>query len=324
MVSASDALVTIKSSEGNRELLAVGLTLLGIVGSVVGVLAFLDARRNKRIKLLMYEQTAPFPLATARGRDSDYELSIHYKRGDGGEEVVDAAFVTYLVFANFGKEPIRAQDIAPSNPLRIEVEDVRVLDISLAGTHRDVNRIHLNSIDLKEHRASAEVSFDFLDFRDGGLIRVLSTARAKKLQLAGDIIGMPDGMSRTDQPGARGPWGKIGFGLWLVAQVIALIAVAYVYREVEGNWDNAWVLALPFIGLLLPLLGALFISETVWPTRTRSGAYPKELLPPGWIRRAVRMAPAEGYLLYPDFPVEEDHQAAADPAYPPSAASDPS
>jgi len=301
--------------------LAVGLTILGVIGSVVGVLAFFDARRNRRIKLLMYEQTAPFPLATTRGGDNDYELSIHYKRGDGGDEVVDAAFVTYLVFANFGREPIRAQDIAPSNPLRIEIEDVRVLDISLAGSHRDVNRIQLDSVSLGNQMSSAEIRFDYLDFQDGGLIRVLSTGRAKKLKLRGDIIGMPEGMIRSDQPRARGPWGKILFGFWILVQALALTAVAYVYREVEHDWDHVWVLALPFAALLLPgaaVVGVLILSDAVWPTRTQSSAYPKELLPPGWIRRAMRIPPEEEDFLYPDFPVEEDAEEVSDEARTPA------
>ena len=249
----------------------------------------------------MYEQTSPFPLATARGHDTDYELSIHYKRGDGGEEVVDAAFVTYLVFANFGKEPLRSQDIATSNPLRIEIQGVRVLDISLAGSHREVNRISLKSVDLDKDKASAEIHFDFLDFRDGGLFRVLSTSRAENLQLAGDIIGMPEGIGRTDQPRVGGPWGKIGVGLLLLAEAASLVAAAYIYREVEGSWENIWVLTLPFIAFFLPLIGALVISETIWPTRTRRNSYPKELLPPRWIE----MMPREELLLYPDFPVDE-------------------
>src|SRR4051794_24500806 len=108
------------------------LTLIGVVGSLVGVWAFIDARRSRRMKLLTFEQSPPFPLATARGHSTDYELSIHYK-SDAGDEVVEAAFVSYLQFANFGREPIRREDIAPSNPLRVEITGGRVLDISLSG-----------------------------------------------------------------------------------------------------------------------------------------------------------------------------------------------
>lgn len=297
--------------------MAVALAVIGVIGSFVGVWAFIDARRNKRVKLLMYEQTHAFPLATARDHGTDYELSIHYKRGDGEEEVVEAAFVTYLVFANFGKEPIRAQDIASSNPLRIEVRGARVLDVSLAGSHRDVNQIELRSIDLDENSASAEITFDFLDFRDGGLIRVLSTTRAKNLQLSGDIIGMPEGMSRSDKPRAKGPWGKIGFGLWLLAQTICLGITAYVYREVRGSWDDIWLLGLPFVALIAPVIGALIVSETIWPTRARTGSYPQELLPPGWIREAgLRIGAGEEVLLYPEFLTDGETSSASEKSAP--------
>lgn len=255
------------------------IAVFGIIGSLVGVWAFVDTRRNRRVKLLAYEQTSPFPLAAARGHTTDYELSIHYRASDGSEEVIDAAFVSYLVFANFGKEPIRAQDIAPSNPFRIEVEGARILDISLSGVHRDVNRISVRDIELGEV-SSAMIDFDFLDFKDGALIRVLSTARSAKLKLIGDIIGMPEGITRSDEPIARGPWGKIGVGLWLFAEFAAIAASVYIYREVQGSWDNAWLLLLPFAALLLPGIGAIIASETIWPTRVRSRPYPKELSPP--------------------------------------------
>jgi hypothetical protein len=284
------------------------LTALGVIGSLVGVWAFVDTRRNQRIKLLAYEQTVPFPLATARGHTTDYELSIHYRGAEGAEEVIDAAFVSYLLFANFGKEPIRSQDIAPSSPFKIEIENARVLDIALAGTHRDVSSISVNDIHLGEV-SSARINFDFLDFRDGGLIRVLSTSREAKLRLAGDIIGMPEGISRSDEPMAKGPWGRIGFGLWLTAELATFGASAFLYRTVQGSWDNIWLLVLPFLAFLLPCFGALVASETIWPTRVRSRPYPEELLPPRRFRFRGPDQMDPMFVAYPEFAALEDDEA---------------
>ena len=285
-------------------MIALTLTILGAVGSLVGLLAYVDTRRSRRVKLLAYEHTSPFPLATARQHASDYELSIHYKGADGEEEeVIEAAFVTYLRFANFGKEPIRAGDIAPTNPLRVEVEGVRVLDIALAGTRREVNQIELDAPELNPEISKANIKFDFLDLQDGGLIRVLSTDRDAKIQLVGDIIGMPEGITRTDQPIAKGPWGKIGFGVWVLAELAAFAVVMYIYRSVQGSWSHVWLLALPFVAFLLPAFGALIASETIWPTRVRTRPYPEELRPPRWLGpRRLSPAISDQMLVdYPDF-----------------------
>lgn len=256
------------------------LAVVGVLGTGIGVWAFVDTRRNRRIKLLAYEHTAPFPLATARRHTTDYELSIQYRTAEGKREVIDAAFVTYLFFANFGKEPIREADIAPSNPLRIEVEGGRVLDISLSGANRDVNRISVEEIKLGATSSAAKIRFDFLDFKDGGLIRVLATSRRIKIRLVGDIIGMPEGVRRTDQPTAKGPWGKIGFGLWVTSEIIALAGAVYIYRLAQGGLENVWVLGLPFLALLIPAAVAMVLAVTVWPLRAGARSYPKELLPP--------------------------------------------
>lgn len=290
-------------------MVALTLTILGAVGSIVGLLAYVDTRRSKRIKLLAYEHTAPFPLATARQHASDYELSIHYRSADGEEEeVIEAAFVTYLRFANFGSEPIRAQDIATSNPLRVEVEDVRVLDIALAGAHREVNQIELDAHELGSEMSKASIKFDFLDRRDGGLIRVLSTDRDATIRLVGDIIGMPEGITRSDQPIAKGPWGKIGVALWAVVQVATFGVVAYVYREVQGSWSNVWLLTLPFAAVVLPVVAAAIVSETIWPSRVRTRPYPKELRPPSWLRPHLLNSPVSDPMLvdYPAFAYLDD------------------
>lgn len=278
------------------------ISVIGTLASLGGIYAIVDNRRNRRVKALGYEDTGPFPLATASRHEQDYELTIHYRAGPAGEdEVIEAAYVTYLRFANFGKEPIRKQDIAPANPLRVQVSGVRVLDISLAGVRREVAQISLGELDLREEKACVALSFDFLDQEDGGLIRILSTdQKDQDIELVGDIIGMPTGVFRTDKPiRASERWGKVGVGLFLAVQVAAMVLAAYVVKLVTGDWMDAWLLLLPIGVIIGPGLLALIVSETVWPNRTKAVQYPQELALPRWLRRSAMLR--ERVMPYPEF-----------------------
>jgi hypothetical protein len=270
---------------------------------------------------LGFEDNGPFPLATASSHEQDYQLTIHYRAGAADEdEVIEAAYVTYLRFANFGKEPIRSQDIAPANPLRVRVTGTRVLDISLAGVRREVTQVRTGDPDLGEEESSATVSFDFLDQEDGGLIRILSTDRkAKSIELVGDIIGMPAGVFRTGQPiRASDRWGKVGVGLYLAAQLAAVAVAAYVVQLATGNWADAWLLLLPIGVMLVPGLLALVVSETIWPNRTKTVQYPQELALPRWLRRSAMLRAPGRPMPYPEFFDEDELEAEAVAAEGPS------
>src|SRR5918994_6993598 len=115
-------------------MLTVAPAVIGAVGSIVGIWAFIDARRNRRIKLLGWEPTHTAALATATRAERDYKLSILYERQGDEPEKIDGAYVTYLRLANFGREPIRRADIADANPLRLRVamgenRESKVLDV---------------------------------------------------------------------------------------------------------------------------------------------------------------------------------------------------
>jgi hypothetical protein len=269
-------------------MLLAALGIVGSIASVVGVYALYDARKNRRVKLLAFERTGSLPLAAASSVERSYKLSIHYRPPDAeDDEEIEAAYVTYLRFANFGKEPVRREDIAPASPLRVEITGARVLDISLSSIRREVTRLHVEPPRIGELEASANVTFDFLDYHDGGVIRILSTGRRCKAELAGEIIGMPGGILRSDEAPARGLWGKLGFGLWLAAELAAFGGAAYVVNVVAGSWSDAWLLLLPLVAFLLPVVGAFLVSETVWPSGVRK--YPDELSNPRWLdlRRGI-------------------------------------
>lgn len=174
---------------------AVVLGVLGAIGSVIGIVAYFDARANKRVKRLVWEKTTSSPLAAASKAAGDYKLSILYEQPDMAAQVIDSADVSYVRFANLGKEPIRRDDIAAANVLRLivaEKEDGlgRPLDVAIAAASRDVIRVGLGVRALDSPVTSVCVDFDFLDFEDGAVIRILTNGLPADIRMEGDIVGM--------------------------------------------------------------------------------------------------------------------------------------
>jgi hypothetical protein len=268
------------------------LTIVGLVGTaVLGSYAIYDQRHNRRIKRLVYSKTT-VPLATAFKNDEGYRVSIQVERPGEPARTFDGAYLTFVRFANFGREPIRRQDIAPANPLVVEARmdaPGEILDISVSSTSRTVTSIALGETTNSGQIATSAVTFDFLDYHDGGIIRVLSSARPRDVTLSGDIIGMRGGIVPPNQPRSRPRkvMGWIGVGLFIGAWVATVVASVLAFRWVTGAWTNAWLLVLPPLAfVLVPLLVAGII--TLFEGRTKG--FPPELAYPKWIQR-VRPGP---------------------------------
>ena len=258
------------------------VTALGIIGSLVGIYALYYALTTTRRRLLAFEASVGFPVATASRIGGDYELSVHFKASGGVEEKIEGAYLQLLRFANLGRESIYGRDNAPGNPVRIEVEGARVLDIAIADVKRDVNRILLSPPSLSGTGGSSEISFDFLDYGDGALIRVLTVGRADSIKIVGDVIGMPGGVICTSPGRPSGLPGWLLFGIWAITAVALLGLTAVIFRSVAGSWDDVWLLALPTPAVLLPIVLAAVLDESGSKLR-RSGwrrrAYPEFELP---------------------------------------------
>jgi hypothetical protein len=222
-------------------------------------------------------------VATAGSPDRDYSLSIHYRAANSDqEEVIEAAFMWYVRLANFGKEPIRREDLAPANPLRVEVEGMRTLDIGFATAGRDVTQVRLTEPEILEDRAVARIEFDFLDYHDGAVVRVLGTGPRAELRVVGDIIGMPSGIVCLDETPTKTWWAKVGFGLWILAEVLAFAAGAAVIHKVTGSWSDVWLLAVPVAAFFLPVFLALALGDW-WPPRAPRRKFPDRLALPRWL-----------------------------------------
>lgn len=258
---------------------------IGLVGGLASIAALLIVIRYafqyRRAKYLVYEVSKPVPLAMAASPEDTYKLSVTFQREGEPEERLESVFVRFLRFANVGREPVRRADIAPANPLRVEVQRVRTLDIGLVATSRPVNAVAVSNQSVSESTSSANVSFDFLDSQDGAVIRVLTVGGTGTLRLCGDIIGMPHGIKDVDEVRSRGWLNRLGcaLGTLLVLSSFVLSFVAFYW--VTGAWTNVWLLFLPFVSLIIPAFIIVIVTE-IWPARVPP--FPPSLAFPGWLR----------------------------------------
>lgn len=261
-----------------------GIGLVGGVASVSGLLyAIYYARRNRRVKMLLYDTSLSIQLATAQSPEDEYTLSVIFERKGEKEERISNAQVQFLLFANLGKEPIRRCDIAPANPLQINIDGVRTLDIALSSSSRPVAGVNIENIELGKEHAQAELTFDFLDFQDGGVVKILTEGGRAKINMRGDIIGMPEGIRRCDEIRNLGLLNKIGGVLSFLFLSLALVLIPFAYRWITGSWQHVWVLALPFVAMIVPGIIIAIIASTIWPSE--KVPLPKSLRLPPWFTR---------------------------------------
>lgn len=259
---------------------------LASVGGFVYALYY--ARKSRKMKSLIYETLSSVPLATAYSPEDDYNLAVTYQRKGFQEERFESVFTRFLRFANLGREPIRREDITRANPIRIKVEGVRTLDIALAGVTRTVNNVEITNQSLSENSASADLTFDYLDYKDGGLVKILTVTGEGTAILKGDVIGMPDGIKNVGETSSESRLSKIG--KWLaglfVASSFAISIISYYW--VTGSWENVWLVVLPLIALIVPLIIVALVATTIWPSGRPS--FPSSLSLPRWFY-SLRLPP---------------------------------
>jgi hypothetical protein len=238
------------------------LSLLGAVASIIGIYGVYWALTTERKKLFAYEASKGLAVASASRIGGDYELSVHFKAAGGAEEKVEGAVLQFVRFANLGREAIYERDNAPGNPLRVAISGARVLDIAIADVKRVVNRIELSAPELSESGGSAKISFDFLDYQDGALIRILTAGEPESVEIGGDVIGMPKGIVCTSPEPGKGIPFAVGFTLWAIAELALLALTAFIYHRVIGSWKHVWILGLPLVAFTLPLFVAIVIDES--------------------------------------------------------------
>lgn len=257
------------------------IAVLGTIATFVGLFfAIISARRAERKKFLIYNVASSLPLATVIPDQSEHRLSIVYEREGEPPLNVKGAYLSFIQLGNLGREPIRREDIAPSDALRLEVTRAKVLDLAIAGVSRDV--VNFGVSQFRENRdniTTSLITFDFLDFRDGAIIRILTDNPHARVRVLGTIIGMPEGIYQAQELGKKRVLNAIGCGLAILLQVSAITGALYLFRTATGGWSLLWISLLPIGALFLPGILVAIAASTIWP---KGPQWPKTLKLPEW------------------------------------------
>lgn len=274
------------------------ITALGIFGTLVSVVgliyAWAVARRSERRKILTYKFSSPLSLARVLPDRIEHRLSIIYER-EGAEPInIKGAYLWVITLGNIGREPVRREDIAPSDPLRVVVENAKVLDIAHAGISRAVINFDVAPFEEKgDELADSILSFDFMDYRDAASVRVLTDSAEARISIRGTIIGMPEGVREQDElgtlikfPFVRRHLEKFAIAAWMILSLSISMTLIVSLRDYLGKVSKLGrageimaVLSIPLIigfGLLLPIFIVWLYDSRV----ARKTRLPESLPPP--------------------------------------------
>lgn len=129
--------------------------------------------------------------------------------------------------------------------MRLEVCGGKVLDITLSRVTREVCKISLEPISFVEEKSITNISFDFLDYLDGGLIQIITEGQKAQLTMKGTIIGMPEGIRGEDsKKKTSGSVDPIGLFV-AVIYLAAFGSIPVIYQKLNGGaWNRIITIAI--------------------------------------------------------------------------------
>jgi hypothetical protein len=243
----------------------------GWVGSIIGLLGIVAAvvtyflTRQRSLLAYRYAGERLLGLSTD-GLPAD--ITVQY-RGQN----IPRLTRTLVVFWNRGEKTILAEDVVPSDPLRLKLAgEGTVLAATVLRSSRDVCGVDVGL--LAEESSAVSLSFAFLDKADGAVVEVLHTSEERSLRFSGTVRGLPAGLSnlgriaglsprRRSMPFMRSPR-RLGV---VVTAVGALFALGALFAPAEYFSQSAAPgktvrLAVVFAGSLYVFLGAFLLLLT--------------------------------------------------------------
>lgn len=161
---------------------------VGVIGIAATIWVALRSRERKEPRVYIANDRK---IALSMDAPSELQLLYHGKQ-------IPTLTSTYVWLWNEGRRPIRRDDIAPSQPIRIQLGqgelDPEILEVVVRKTTRE--SIAFKAVAVAQ--GTVELSFDFLDYRDGALVEILhNLGSLAKADVSGVILGCPKGISVT-------------------------------------------------------------------------------------------------------------------------------
>ena len=224
--------------------------LVGIVATVVGIVAIvltITLRRTRKPRWAIR--------TTVLIRDYTSELSDLEIRYSG--HPVKNLSVSNVMFWNAGKETIRAEDIAPANPIVIKAPTgTEILNVQELVVNNPSSRLTCHSTGARQ---SVSLTFDFLDRGQGTVLQVIHTGTSSEdISVEGEVMGAGPPERRQKIGGKRqilrSLYQSVLFGVAFgVGAAILAAASVVVFWAVKRGWSYAlqllaerWAISLSF------------------------------------------------------------------------------
>jgi hypothetical protein len=157
------------------------LTLLSVIVAIVAVIvAIVFGIKSSRSRKPYFRKISATIVSDFTNKVQSIQMLFD------GKPISDVT-ITRFLFWNAGRETIRKEDIAQSDPLRITVTDGKeILESKIVKENNDASMFKLSPIG----RTALDLSFDFAERNQGAIIQVIHTGKTEKdIDLTGTVIG---------------------------------------------------------------------------------------------------------------------------------------
>lgn len=163
--------------------------ILNVLGFAVGVIglgySFYEAKKNRGFRLV-YQYDGYGVIRNSQSNVPDgFEVSFH-------GVPIDNLILSKVFIWNKGRAPLRATDIAMSDPLKISFDETPdILHAKVSRSTRDANGVQIS---VDSGKKFGNVTFDFLDPKDGFVVDLWHIGSSIRPVISGTIIGQNSGI----------------------------------------------------------------------------------------------------------------------------------
>lgn len=234
--------------------------LLAVVGIAVTVWAAIRFRDRKDPRYYYFTATR-----VTKTLDVPQDIGVTFRGSP-----VNRVSVTMLWFWNEGRQAIKRDDVAPTQPIVVTLvdgqsEEFQILDVAV----RAVSRQAIGFVPTRSSPTSVAIDFAFLDYKDGAAIEIQHTGSpATTAHVSGIILGAHKGIrgggvQSTTLQATKPPWviDPSSRGRVLLKRVISSLVMVAVASAVVlfANRTRGEIVSTPYLmrtalhGLVTPV-----------------------------------------------------------------------